>query len=103
MSTFLSAMMAAATGVAFTLFGTLVTGAEETAGAAVVVAAAAGSGFGARPAGLVALSSMSAKIAPIKILSPSVALWCKVPACSAFTSKVAFSLSNSAMTSSRST
>ena len=102
MSTFLSAMMAAATGVAFTLFGILVTGAEETAGAAVV-GAAAGSGFGARPAGLVAFSSMSAKIAPIKILSPSVALWCKVPACSAFTSKVAFSLSNSAMTSSRST
>ena len=73
MSTFLSAMIAAATGVAFTLFGTLVTGAEE-AGAAGVEGAATGSGFGASPAGLVAVSSISAKISPIKILSPSVAL-----------------------------
>ena len=64
-------MIAAATGVAFTLFGTLVTGAVEAAG---VEGAATGAVFGASPAGLVAFSSISAKIAPIKMLSPSVAL-----------------------------
>ena len=77
-STFLSAIIAAATGVAFTLFGTLVTGAEEVAvdvvEAAGAAAVATASAFGASPAGLAAVSSISAKISPIKILSPSVAL-----------------------------
>ena len=67
------------------------------------ILATAGAKAAVEAAGFAAVSSMSANIAPIKILSPSFALRNKTPACSAFTSKVAFSLSNSAITSSRST
>ena len=71
-------MMAAATGVAFTLFGTVVTGAVDIGAVGVVgvvvAAAGAGAGFATSPAGLVAVSLISAKIAPIKMLSPSFAL-----------------------------
>ena len=91
--------MADATGVA------LGAGAVDGAAGGVAGAAAGTSVFSATgtSAGRAAVSSILATISPMRKLSPSLANCCKVPACSAFTSKVAFSLSSSAITWSLST
>ena len=99
-STFLSAIMALATGVAFTSLEIAVTGAAEV-GCWLLVAGSFATGL--LTTGFSAVSSICANMLPIKIVSPSVAKCFTVPAFSAFTSKVAFSLSSSAITSSRST
>ena len=90
-SIFLSAIIADATGLAFTSLATAVTGASFTTaffssifGAATLV-----------PSGFIAVSSIVANMSPIFKVSPSWPFVERIPAFSAFTSKVAFSLSNS--------
>jgi hypothetical protein len=70
-------------------------------GAAAAAACGAFTGSGAAAfSGLAASVSMLHTISPILRVSPSAAMILMAPACSAFISKVAFSLSNSAITSS---
>ena len=91
--TFLSAIIAAATGVALT-----------SANSATGTLAAGTSFFGAMASGaasgLGASVSMLPTVSPMASVSPSLATCFTAPACSALISKVAFSLSNSAITSS---
>ena len=87
--------MAAATGVAFT--------SEETVSFATRAVSLTGSAFfSGAPAGFKASVSIWQTISPMAKVSPSFAICFTAPACSALISKVAFSLSNSAITSSRS-
>ena len=110
LSIFLSAMIAAATGVVFISGFTSSFGASDfsdSTGFKGVVSLALSSffssSFTSAPAGFTPSVSILQTTSPIASVSPSLATCFTTPACSAFTSKVAFSLSSSAITSSLST
>ena len=96
LSTFVSAIMAAATGVAFRSVADLVV----STGVFSTIAAFFDSTGAIFFSGALASVSIDPTRSPIANVSPSLATCFTRPACSAFISKVAFSLSNSAITSS---
>ena len=107
--TFLSAIMALATGVAFTSDCTgAEAGAAAFSGCAACAAGAAdvscaGAAGAAAPSGRAASSSILQATSSIFNVSPSCATICRIPAFSALSSNVAFSDSNSQIISSLST
>ena len=107
LSTFLSAMIAAATGVAFmsffgSAFSTFLGSAFSTGNSLFSFAGSSRfcSTLFSSTAGFAASVSILQTTSPMASVSPSLATCFTIPACSAFTSNVAFSLSSSAITSS---